>query len=146
MLRIESPEQLITSKEQIRAGFISFALEKNRRSTPLIDSAKALKILASRTKEAKELLTIEEIQPALLTAAGLSDKAIKYFSSEDKKQAILELIENFLEPAGKDYIDEVVYRYLLIKGDALGGTMRNLIGMLNKDLYEAYFLVLPLLR
>ncbi len=133
MLRIESPEQLITSKEQIRAGFISFALEKNRRSTPLIDSAKALKILASRTKEAKELLTIEEIQPALLTAAGLSDKAIKYFSSEDKKQAILELIENFLEPAGKDYIDEVVYRYLLIKGDALGGTMRNLIGMLAQQ-------------
>lgn len=36
MLRIESPEQLITSKEQIRAGFISFALEKNRRSTRLL--------------------------------------------------------------------------------------------------------------
>jgi hypothetical protein len=38
------------------------------------------------------------------------------------------LIDNFLEPAGKDFVDELVYRFLLTRGDSLGGSMRNLGG------------------
>jgi len=130
---IKTPEDLVTSREQTRAGFIAFALEKNRRSTPIIESAKSFKVLASKAKTAKDLLNISEIQPALLTAAGLSDKAVNYFNEEDKKKAILGLIENFLEPAGKGFVDEVVYRYLLIKGDSLGGSMRNLVGAISQQ-------------
>jgi len=130
---IKTSEDLVTSREQTRAGFIVFALEKNRRSTPIIESAKVFKVLASKAKTAKELLNISEIQTALLTAAGLSDKAVNYFNEEDKKKAILGLIENFLEPAGKYFIDEVVYRYLLIKGDSLGGSMRNIVGAIAQQ-------------
>jgi len=130
---IKTSEDLVTSREQTRAGFIAFALEKNRRSTPIIENAKSFKVLASRAKNAKDLLNISEIQPALLTAAGLSDKAVNYFNEEDRKKAILGLIENFLEPAGKYFVDEVVYRYLLIKGDSLGGSMRNIVGTLAQQ-------------
>ncbi|MDR3219952.1 MAG: hypothetical protein LBU22_13445 [Dysgonamonadaceae bacterium] len=130
---IKKPEDLVTSREQTRAGFISFALEKNRRSTPIIESAKSFKVLASNAKTAKALLKIAEIRPAMLTAAGLSDKALNYFSEDDKDKAILGLIENFLEPAGKYFVDEVVYRYLLIKGDSLGGSMRNIVGVLAQQ-------------
>jgi type II restriction enzyme len=129
----KTSDDLVTSREQTRAGFIAFALEKNRRSTPIIENAKSFKVLASRAKTAKDLLDISEIQPALLTAAGLSDKAVNYFNEEDKKKAILGLIENFLEPAGKYFIDEVVYRYLLIKGDSLGGSMRNIVGAIAQQ-------------
>jgi type II restriction enzyme len=130
---IKSPLDLVTSREQTRAGFIAFALEKNRRSTPIIESAKSFKVLASKAKTAKDLLKISEIRPALLTAAGLSDKAVSYFNEEDKEKAILGLIENFLEPAGKYFVDEVVYRYLLIKGDSLGGSMRNIVGAIAQQ-------------
>ena len=130
---IKNPEDLVTSREQTRAGFIAFALEKNRRSTPIIENAKSFKILASRAKTAKDLLNISEIQPALLTAAGLSDKAVNYFNEKDKKKAILGLIDNFLEPAGKYFVDEVIYRYLLIKGDSLGGSMRNIVGAMAQQ-------------
>ncbi|MDR1478436.1 MAG: type II restriction endonuclease [Planctomycetaceae bacterium] len=130
---IKSSEDLVTSREQTRAGFIAFALEKNRRSTPIIESAKSLKVLASKAETAKDLLKINEIKSALLTAAGLSDKAVNYFTEEDKDKATTGLIENFLEPAGKYFIDEVVYRYLLIKGDSLGGSMRNIVGVLAQQ-------------
>ena len=130
---IKKSEDLVTSREQTRAGFIAFALEKNRRSTPIIESAKSLKVLASNAKTAKGLLKIAEIRSALLTAAGLSDKALNYFTEEDKDNAILGLIENFLEPTGKYFVDEVVYRYLLIKGDSLGGSMRNIVGALAQQ-------------
>jgi type II restriction enzyme len=130
---IKTSEDLVTSREQTRAGFIAFALEKNRRSTPIIESAKALKVLASKAKTAKDLLKITEIQPALLTAAGLSDKAVNYFTEDNKIKAISGLIENFLEPAGSGFVDEVVYRYLLIKGDSLGGSMRNIVGAIAQQ-------------
>ncbi|MDR0820281.1 MAG: type II restriction endonuclease [Endomicrobium sp.] len=132
-MNIKTPEDLVTSREQTRAGFISFALEKNRRSTPVIESAKSFKVLLLNAKTAKSLLKISEIRTALLTASGLSDKALNYFTEKDKNKAILNLIKNFLEPAGKYFADEAVYRYLLNKGDSLGGSMRNIVGTLARQ-------------
>jgi len=121
-------EDLITTKEEVRTGFIAFAFEKNRRSTPYIERAKALKAIALHAKTPKELKKIKEIQGSLLTAAGLSDKALTHLTKKDKNKAINELIEKFLLPAGKDFVDELVFRYLLIQGDSLGGSMRNIVG------------------
>ena len=130
---IKQASDLVTTREQTRAGFINFALEKNKRSTPIVESAKSLKVLASKASTPKALLKITDIRSALLTAAGLSDKAVSYFTEKDKDIAINELIRNFLEPAGRYFIDELVYRYLLIKGDSLGGSMRNLVGTMAQQ-------------
>lgn len=40
------------------------------------------------------------------------------------------LIENFLAPAGTEFIEELVFRFLLTRGDTLGGSMRNVGGAL----------------
>lgn len=71
---------------------------------------------------------MKDIEAALLTAAGLSDKAQKHLKADDKEQAIKHLIDNFLIPAGGAFAEELVFRFLLFRGDALGGTMRNLAG------------------
>ncbi len=131
--KIEKYEDLITSREETRAGFIQFAIEKNRRSTPYIEDAKAFKVYASKAKEPDDLINIKEIQKPLLTASGLSDKAVNYFTDEDKIKAIQNLIDSFLKPAGKDFVEEAVYRYLLIRGDSLGGSMRNVVGALAQQ-------------
>ena len=73
-----------------------------------------------------------EIQDSLLTSAGLSDKAKNHLQSADKQEAINGFIENFLEPSGKSFVDELVYRFLLTRGDSLGGSMRNLGGKLGE--------------
>ena len=125
---ITSSEDLVTSNAQTRAGFIEAALEKNRKSKPYIEEAKTLKQLASKAEKATDLISISAIRSGLLTASGLSDKSLKYFTEDDKTEAIKKLIEEFLEPAGNDFIDELVYRFLLIKGDSLGGSMRNFVG------------------
>jgi len=126
-------KSLLTTHEQTRAGFISFALEKNRRSTPFIEQAKAFRVLASKAKCADDLLDMEEVRSPLLTASGLSDKALIYFTEEDKDKAIRELIDNFLKPAGEKFVEEAVYRFLLIRGDSLGGRMRNVVGALAQQ-------------
>ena len=73
--QIDRFEDLITSRDETRAGFIQFALEKNRRSTPYIEDAKAFKVFASKANSPEDLLNIKEIRSPLLTASGLSDKA-----------------------------------------------------------------------
>ncbi|MCD4695190.1 MAG: type II restriction endonuclease [Bacteroidales bacterium] len=113
---IKTADDLVTSREQTRAGFIVMALEKNYIAVPYIEEAKALKSLANQVKKPKDLLKVRDLSVGLLTASGLSDKALNYLTEEDKTLAIKGLIEEFLEPAGKNFIDELVYRYLLIKG------------------------------
>lgn len=125
-------EDLVTTQEATRKGFIAIAFEKNIKGTPFIDEAKSLKIIATKAKNPKGLLKLKDIYPSLLTAAGLSEKALGHLSDDDKTAAITELIEKFLDPTGKDFVDELVYRFLLTKGDALGGIMRNLAGSIGE--------------
>ncbi|OPX32934.1 restriction endonuclease [candidate division KSB1 bacterium 4484_188] len=129
---LSSSADLVTKYEATRAGFIELALEKSQRKVPFISDAKALKVAASRASKPNDLLKISEIEKPLLTAAGISDKALKYLTHDDKLEAINRLIKNFLEPAGNQFVEELVYRFLLTKGDQLGGMMRNLGGVLGE--------------
>lgn len=129
---VKSADDLVTSRERTRAGFIAMALEKNYIAVPYIEEAKALKSLASKVKKPKDLLQLADLRVGLLTSSGLSDKSLNYLTEEDKTLAIKGLIEEFLEPAGENFVDELVYRYLLTKGDALGGKARNLAGSLGE--------------
>lgn len=125
---LNSSDDLVTSHEATRAGFVALALEKNRRATPYVAEARALQEAASQAKSPLDLLNIQGIETGLLTAAGLSDKALNHLLPQDKTEAINGLIRNFLEPAGAKFIEELIFRFLLIRGDTLGGSMRNLGG------------------
>ena len=129
---IKSSQDLETTYEATRAGFVALAMEKNRRASPHIVEARALQEAASQAHAPKDLLNIKNIQAGLLTAAGISDKALAHLKAEDKIEAINELIKKFLEPSGAKFVEELVFRFLLIHGDALGGSMRNIGGALAK--------------
>jgi len=127
---LKTAADLETTYEAVRAGFVSLALEKNRRATPYVAQARALKEAASQSSKAADLLKIPEIQTALVTAAGVSDKAANHLRKADKRKAVMGLIENFLEPAGTNFVEELVFRFLLTRGDTLGGSMRNAGGFM----------------
>src|SRR4030042_6665364 len=111
---------------------IGYDPEKNRRPTPLVEQARSLKAAASQAKTPADLLDTERIQPALLTASGVSDKAINYLLPKDKIEAIQGLIAKYLEPAGPAFVEELVFRFLLTRGDTLGGSMRNIGGIMGE--------------
>jgi len=48
---IKKADDLVTSREQTRAGFIAMALEKNYLAVPYVEEAKALKLLAQKVKK-----------------------------------------------------------------------------------------------
>jgi len=142
---LKSSKDLETTYEAVRAGFVALALEKNRRATPLVAEARALKAAASKAKTPADLVKIAEIQPGLLTAAGVSDKAANHLQDSDKREAVKGLIADFLDPAGANFVEELVFRFLLIRGDMLGGSMRNVGGfMAQKKLTRAILACLKL--
>ena len=127
---LSASTDLVTAPEEIRAGFVALALERSRQATPFVEQARALKVSAMHAKYPNDLLEIEGIQTALLTAAGFSEKATNYTDETDRTAAIQGFIEKFLEPAGLNFVEELVYRFLLTRGDSLGGSMRNIAGKL----------------
>lgn len=127
---LQSSDYLVTTYEAIRAGFVALALEKNRRASPYVAEARALQAAVVHTKSPADLLNVQGIEAGLLTAAGLSDKALAHLLPQDKTDAVNGLIKNFLEPAGSQFIEELIFRFLLTRGDALGGSMRNVGGVL----------------
>ena len=142
---LKSGKSLETTYEAVRAGFVALALEKNRRATPHVAEARALKAAASKARTPADLLKIPEIQAGLLTAAGVSDKAANHLQDSDKREAVNGLIKNFLEPADKKFVEELVFRFLLTRGDTLGGSMRNVGGfMAQKKLTRAILACLKL--
>jgi len=143
-LHLSKSGDLVTAYEQTRAGFIALALERNLRATPYVDQARALKYAASRAQNPSDLLNISNIQGALLTAAGISDKAEKHLTESDRVTAIQELVDKFLLPAGDQFVEELVFRYLLTKGDTLGGSMRNIGGIFAQ--YKLVRAVIAILR
>jgi type II restriction enzyme len=130
LLHITKPEDLVTSYNETRAGFIAIALEKNRRATPYIEEARVLQHRIKKIKSPDTLLDAPDMRNGLIAAAGLSDKAALHLGEEGCTVAIKEFIEKFLVPAGDTFKEELVFRFLLTKGDSLGGKMRNIVGAL----------------
>lgn len=136
---IRSSDDLVTTHEATRAGFVDLALEKSKHASPYVAEARDLLAVASKVNSLAELMDLKDIRGKLLTAAGLSDKALKHFSQKDKKQALQMLVQNVLEPAGEKFAEELIFRFLLVRGDTLGGSMRNIIGKLGQKKFDLAF-------
>ena len=97
---LAGPADLETSPEAVCASRAALLLEKNRRATPFVEQARALKYIALQVKDPVELLAIPGIQPV------------------------------FVAPTSPNFVEELVFRFLLTRGDTLGGSMRNVGGFM----------------
>jgi type II restriction enzyme len=138
-LNVTSAASLITTPEARRSGFLEYALRRNKEAVPFIDKAKALKAtLEAHTNQPHDILSIVKIRESLLESAGISVKAKAHLSDIDKERLLVDFIDQILIPSGKDYIDEIIYRYLLTSGDALGGKMRNIVGSIANEKFNRF--------
>jgi len=125
---ITCSDDLVTTHEATRSGFLEYALEKNRLGDPFVKEALTFKSMVCFLKDSESLLALNNVRYFLLSASGLSDKALTHLDEDDQKVVLREFIDKYLKPAGDRFVDETIYRYLLNKGDAVGGEMRNRVG------------------
>jgi hypothetical protein len=137
---ISSPDDLVTTRDARRQGFIEYALRRNLEALPYIDKAKGLEgYLTVKTDSYSDLIHLFEIHDTLLEAAGISVKAKAHINAEDKSEVLVKFINDVVAASGEKYIDEIVYRYLLTLGDALGGKMRNTVGAIAEEKFARFF-------
>lgn len=74
------------------------------------------------------LLKSPNFRDDLITASGFSDKARNHLSDRELDNGVRRAFRNLAKSAGEAFREEIVYRFLLTKGDAPGGSMRNFTG------------------
>ena len=100
---ITTAEDLLTSRDETRAGFIAMALEK-------IIWPQNMFLKQEHSKPSRNLpasqrpFNIAGYSKGLAFCIRLSDKSLKHLNEADKRTAVVGLIETFLEPAGEGFL------------------------------------------
>lgn len=125
---IKSANDLKTTYKETKIGFLAIALRKSKEATHYINLASAFRAIADEYNDPIDLIDDKDITISMCEAAGVSTKARGYLQPEDTKEILTDFVEEYLVTAGNGYVDELISRYLLTQGDALGGRMRNIVG------------------
>lgn len=124
---ITAAKNLVTSREATCTGFLEQARAKGRRASPYVKEALNFWDMLQKAKTAEDLLKTIPIS-TLATACGFSDKSQGYFTQDELRKAIGIELAVLIKGAGERWREELLYRYLLTRGDTLGGEMRNVTG------------------
>ncbi len=127
---INTAADLVTSRAATRDGFLKQALAKTRRAAPYIQEANELSAALESAADVTvlESTAAKNIRDALFAAAGFSDKARAKLSDAELEPALRLVLEQIQTSAPDSWRREIVYRFLLTRGDTLGGSMRNVTG------------------
>lgn len=125
---IDKPTDLVTTYNERKIGFLSIALRKSKEAGYYLNLASSFRTIADNHDDPLELIDNEDIIVSMCEAAGVSTKARSYLQPNDIKSILTDFVEEYLVTAGEFYVDELINRYLLTQGDALGGRMRNIVG------------------
>lgn len=137
---ISRPQDLVTSREATQAGFLEQARAKVVKAGPLVGRAQELRAELQRAPNLTGLAEDRKLRKQLMAAAGFSAKSSKYFTKSELAELLQQILAQIYagcasSQTGGDqaaiwdaFCQEVVARYLLSEGDALGGQMRNWIG------------------
>lgn len=130
-LYITSASDLKTSTAKTVEGFAIQAKKKKEIAKEYFADVVQLKNALSSVKieaDLVPLITNPQIRRPLISASGLSDKAQSHLSTSDINNILKSIFLSSANLQASVNIDEIVFRYLLTKGDSLGGSMRNWIG------------------
>jgi type II restriction enzyme len=123
-------KDLVTSPAAIKQGFLSQALAKSENSKSYLKRAEEFKNALEEVDTIDQLLKLTDFRNEVLAAAGFSDKAAGHFSEGDLDDSLKTVFQKIFAGGAATVREQLVYRYLLTKGDTLGGSMRNFVGAL----------------
>ena len=131
---ITGSADLITVPVQTREGFLELAEVKFQKASSFIAEALEFSTTISKIENVGDLLQNEAISSQLLAASGFSDKAVMHITPEDKERVIAAFVRKLGDDPNKERIaTELIFRFLLTRGETLGGKMRNIGGQIAKD-------------
>lgn len=131
---IKSFTDLVTSRNSVKQGFLQQALQKIEKSEPYIKRALDFRAKLKLIKDVEGLLKLEDFRDELLMSAGFSTKAMSHILESEQKDLLKDALKIIFNKHGENFREEILFRYLLIAGDSLGGSMRNLTGSIGQKI------------
>ncbi len=125
---IKTSADLQTKHRAICDGFLAQALQKTEKAGPYIEEAVEFYSKLKKAKSIEDLISFHEIRGELISACGFSTKASAKLTGEELEAATKKVLARIFKEAGQEFRENILYRYLLTKGDTLGGSMRNVTG------------------
>lgn len=125
---IKSAKDLQTKHRAICDGFLAQALQKTQEAQPFVEEARTFYKSLKKAKSVENLLAVPEHRNNLISACGFSDKARGKLTKKELDDSIKKVLGRIYKESGSEFRENILYRYLLTKGDTLGGRMRNLGG------------------
>lgn len=125
---IKTAKDLQTKHSDIRDGFLKQALLKTDKAAPYVEQAKQFYEALNKCRNIKDIIKLKKYRDALVSACGFSEKAKSKMTEEELSEALIKVLSRIAKKANDGFREEILYRYLLTKGDTLGGSMRNLTG------------------
>ncbi len=125
---IKTAASLQTKYRAICDGFLMQALQKTEKARPFVEEARTFYEVLKKVKNIKGLLKLPKYIPNLASTCGFSDKAQSQLTEAELSGAIKKVLTKIYEESSDDFREDILYRYLLTKGDTLGGSMRNWAG------------------
>lgn len=127
MLSVNSPNDLVTTKEDRVHGFSWQADEKVKRANAFIECANYFKQHCHTIKSIECIRHDPKLTEYIIASCMLSRKSLNHLPINIQNEIIENLID-FSRLTDFEYISELEQRYFLTCGDSLGGSMRNVIG------------------
>lgn len=125
---IKTRADLQTNHRAVCDGFLAQALKKTEKAEPFIKEAEIFYKALKKVKSINKLLASPEYRNDPTSACDFSDKARSQLTEEELNGAIKKVLVRIYKKAGSEFRENILYRYLLTKGDTLGGSMRNITG------------------
>lgn len=126
--KIKRAKDLQTKHSDICTGFLEQALLKTKKAEPYLKEAVEFYQALQKVNSIEKLLLLKKYRDELATACGFSEKAKTKFSDSELNSAIKKVLTHIHKTSGNGFRENILYRYLLTKGDTLGGSMRNITG------------------
>ncbi len=137
METVDNANALVTTRADVVAGFRWQAEEKARRSNDYSDVADYFEQRAKTIQSVEEVFADPRLRVFFIGACALSAKAAGQLGEQACRDIVTATID-FDRLTDQDYVSNLRSRYFLTCGDALGGTMRNVIGKRAQKILSDY--------
>jgi len=125
---IKSPKDLQTKYRAVCDGFLLQAMQKTKIASKVVKRARQFQAALNKTNNIQDILSLKDFKEEIISACGFSEKCKSILEEKELDDSVKKVLSILIKDSGKDFREEILYRYLLTKGDALGGTMRNITG------------------
>ncbi len=125
---IQTAADLQTPHRDICSGFLIQAFQKTDQAEIYIKEANKFYDMLKNTQNIDELLNQPNFFSYITSACGFSQKAQSHLTQKELIDVIKKVLMKISKETGEGFREDLLYRYLLTKGDSLGGRMRNLTG------------------